>query len=111
MTFKLKLPYLYIMNPFTRLPKFLKNYYVLFGLFFVIWMLFVDSNDVVSQIRMTRKLNDLQAEKEYYLEKKTEVLKDREELSTNTELLEKFARENYMMKKKSEDLYMIVIED
>ncbi|NVK85679.1 MAG: septum formation initiator family protein [Cytophagia bacterium] len=99
------------MKPFAQLPKFLKNYYVLFGIFFVVWMLFVDSNDVVSQIRMTRKLNDLQAQKEYYLEKKVEVLKDREELSTNTELLEKFARENYMMKKKSEDLYMIVTED
>lgn len=99
------------MNPFARLPKLLKNYYVLFGLFFVVWMLFVDSNDVVSQIRMTNKLNDLKAQKEFYLEKKVEVLKDREELSTNTELLEKFARENYMMKKKSEDLYMIVTED
>ena len=74
-------------------------------------MLFVDSHDVVSQIRMTRKLNDLQSQKEYYLEKKVEVLKDREELSTNQELLEKFARENYMMKKKSEDLYVIVTED
>lgn len=99
------------MNPFTRLPKFLKNYYTLFGLFFIVWMLFVDSNDVISQIKLTSKLNSLRAEKEYYLEKKVEVLKDREELSTNQELLEKFARENYMMKKKSEDLYVIVTED
>ncbi|WP_420387875.1 FtsB family cell division protein [Roseivirga sp.] len=99
------------MNPFTRLPKFVKNYYFLFGMFFLIWMLFVDSNDIASQIKMAGKLNDLKAQKEYYKAKKVEVLKDREELSTNTELLEKFARENYMMKKKSEDLYVIVTED
>lgn len=99
------------MNPFTRLPKFLKNYYVLFGLFFVIWMFFVDSNDVVSQFKMAKKLSDLEDQKEFYLEKKVEVLKDREELSTDKELLEKFAREKYMMKKQSEDLYVIVSED
>lgn len=99
------------MNPFTRLPKFLKNYYVLFGLFFVIWMFFVDSNDVVSQIRITQKVNDLKSQVDFYHEKKVEVLKDREELTTDKELLEKFAREKYMMKKQSEDLYVIVSED
>ncbi|MEC7752717.1 MULTISPECIES: septum formation initiator family protein [Roseivirga] len=99
------------MNPFTRIPKFLKNYYVLFGLFFVFWMIFIDSNDVLSQFRMASRLNELKAEKEYYLQKKQEVLKDREELSTNKELLEKFAREKYMMRKQSEDLYVIVTED
>ncbi|GHE66212.1 FtsB family cell division protein [Roseivirga thermotolerans] len=99
------------MNPFTRIPKVLKNYYVLFGLFFVFWMIFIDSNDVLSQFRMASRLNELKAEKEYYLQKKQEVLKDREELSTNKELLEKFAREKYMMRKQSEDLYVIVTED
>ncbi|HEY9117200.1 MAG TPA: septum formation initiator family protein [Roseivirga sp.] len=99
------------MNPFTRLPKYLKNYYVLFGLFFVIWMFFVDSNDVVSQVKMAQKLNELESQKEFYLQKKLEVLKDREELNTDKELLEKFAREKYMMKKQSEDLYVIVSED
>jgi len=99
------------MNPFTRIPKFMKSFYVLFGSFFLIWMVFVDSNDIGSQIKLTQKLNGLKSQKEYYKAKKVEVLKDREELNTNKELLEKFARENYLMKKKSEDLYVIVSED
>jgi len=99
------------MNPFTKIPKIFKNYYFLFGMFFIVWMLLVDSNDVISQVRMTQKLNGLKAQQEYYIEKKIEVLKDKEELSTNKKLLEKFAREKYLMKKPSEDLYVVVSED
>ncbi|HOO11266.1 MAG TPA: septum formation initiator family protein, partial [Cyclobacteriaceae bacterium] len=36
-----------------------------------------------------------------------EVKKDRKELMTNKELLEKFAREKYLMKKETEDLFII----
>ncbi len=96
------------MKPFTKLPRFVKNYYFLFGLFFVIWMSFVDTNDFLTQMRLTQKLNNLKNQKEYYKEKKVEVIKNREELTTNKELLEKFARENYLMKRPSEDLYVVV---
>lgn len=99
------------MNPFTKIPKFFKNYYFLLGTFFLVWMLFVDSNGFISQIQITKKLNGLKAQKSYYIEKKEQVLKDREELFTNKALLEKFARENYLMKKPSEDLYVVVTED
>lgn len=99
------------MKAFTKVPRFAKSFYFLFGTFFVIWMLFVDSNDIVSQIRLRAKLNNLENQKEFYIEKKVEVLKNKEELTTNQELLEKFAREKYLMKKPSEDLFVIVTED
>ena len=99
------------MKPFTRIPKPLKNFYVLFGTFFLVWMLFIDSNDLLSQYRLTSKLNSLKAQKEYYKEKKEEVNVAREELTTNKELLEKFARENYLMKKPTEDIYVVVKND
>lgn len=94
-----------------RIPKPLKNFYILLGTFFLVWMLFIDSNDFVSQYRLTRELNSLKSQKEYYKDKKVEVIKNREELSTNQRLLEKFARENYLMKKPSEDIYVIVEND
>jgi cell division protein FtsB len=74
-------------------------------------MLFVDSNDIVTQVRLHNKLNALENEKEFYQEKKVEVVKNREELTTNQELLEKFAREKYLMKRKSEELFVIVTEN
>jgi len=93
-----------------KLPYYIKNFYFLVGIFFAIWMLFIDSNDVFSQFTLRSKLSTLEQEKAYYLEKIEEVKKDREELLSNQELLEKFAREKYLMKKKNEDLY-IVVED
>ena len=74
-------------------------------------MLFVDTNDFYSQFKKRRKLAELERQKEYYIEKIQEVKKDREELLSDRELLEKFAREKYLMRKKSEELYVIVEED
>jgi len=74
-------------------------------------MLLFDSNDLVSQIKLNQKLSTLESQKDYYLEKIEEVKKDREELLSDVALLEKFAREKYLMKKDSEDLYIIVEED
>ena len=98
------------MKAFDNIPKHFKNFYVLFGIFFLFWMLLIDSNDLISQWKLSRKLKGLESEKVFYTNKKQEVLKDRKELLTDKELLEKFARENYLMKKPSEDLY-IVVED
>ena len=99
------------MKAFTRIPRPLKNFYVLFGAFFLFWMLFIDSNDLLSQYQLTKKLNTLRSEKAYYEDKKVEVAKNHDELNTNEELLEKFARENYLMKKPAEDIYVVVPED
>lgn len=74
-------------------------------------MSFVDSNGFTAQYRLTSKLNTLSSQKEYYLERKEQVLKDRDELKSNDALLEKYAREHYLMKKPSEDLYVVVTED
>ena len=93
-----------------KLPRFTRNFYLLFGVFFLVWMLFIDSNDFYTQYKLRKKLSDLENEKEYYLEKIKEVQKDREELLSNQHLLEKFAREKYLMKKDSEDLFIIVEE-
>ncbi|WP_373520166.1 septum formation initiator family protein [Aquiflexum sp.] len=90
--------------------KYTKNFYFVFTLFFVIWMVFIDSNDILTQYKLKSKLKELEKQKEFYLERKDKIQADREELMSNNELLEKFARERYLMKRKTEDLY-VVIED
>lgn len=90
--------------------KYTKNFYFIFTVLFVVWMVFIDTNDIVSHIKLRAKLRDLERQKEFYLERKEKVQADREELMSNYELLEKFARERYLMKRKSEDLYVIVEE-
>ncbi|HNV28797.1 MAG TPA: septum formation initiator family protein [Cyclobacteriaceae bacterium] len=90
-----------------KLPPALRNFYIVTGLCFFIWMLFLDSNDLISRIKMSNKIRSLENEKEFYLEKIAEVEEDRKELMTNKELLEKFAREKYLMKKETEDIFII----
>jgi cell division protein FtsB len=74
-------------------------------------MTFLDSNDLISRFSLSSKLNTLEDEKIYYQEKIAEVEKDRKELMTNRELLEKFAREKYLMRKETEDVFIIQEED
>ena len=91
-----------------RIPKIFKNFYFVTGFIFLVWMLFLDNNDLISQLRLSSKYNDLLEEKEYYQEKIKEVELDREGLMSDEELLEKFARERYLMKHAEEDLFVIV---
>ncbi|MBN8578096.1 MAG: septum formation initiator family protein [Cytophagales bacterium] len=92
---------------FKKLPPAFKNFYFVTGFLFLVWMLFLDSNDLISRFKMTAKVNSLKNEREFYLEKISEVEKDRAELLTNNELLEKFAREKYLMKKEKEDIFIV----
>lgn len=94
-----------------KLPPIFRNFYWVTGLSFLVWMIFLDSNDLISRFKLSSKLRSLDKEKEYYQAKITEVEKDRKELMTNRELLEKFAREKYLMKKEKEDIFIIQEED
>ncbi len=90
-----------------QIPKSLRNFYVIVGVCFFVWMLFIDSNDLISRVRMTSKMKSLEGEKAYYIEKINEVEHDRDELLSNKELLEKFAREKYLMKRETEDIFIL----
>ncbi len=91
-----------------QLPKFIKSFYFVATISFIVWMIFFDSNDFVTQYQMSKKLNDLEEDKEYYVQKITEVQKDRTELLSNPELLEKYAREKYYMKRPGEEVFILV---
>lgn len=88
--------------------KYSKNFYFIGLALFLAWMIFIDSNSVINQVKLSSKLNTLEDQKEFYLERKVKITEEREELMSNPELLEKFAREKYLMKKPTEDLYVIV---
>lgn len=93
-----------------RLPPIFRNVYAVGILLFIVWMVALDQNDFISRFRLSAKLRSLEREKEYYQEKIKEVQKDRDDLFGDRESLEKFAREKYLMKKETEDIYLIVEE-
>ncbi len=84
------------------------NKYFLTTLAFVVWMVFFDSNNILTRGKLQKKHEELQDEKKYYLD---EIRKDSSllrELMTDTTQLEKFAREHYFMKKDGEDLFLLI---
>lgn len=90
--------------------KLLTNIYALIGLFFVIWMVFLDTNSLLIYLNLERKLSELERQK-------ASLAKDIEEdkrilLQLNDSIeVERYARERYLMKKKNEDVYLIEFSD
>ncbi len=73
-------------------------------------MLFFDSNDILTQRSLSSKISELEESKAYYEEKIVEVKNDQKALDTDKELLERIAREKYLMKKENEDVFIVVEE-
>lgn len=96
---------------YIQLPWYFKNIYSAILLFFFIWMIFFDANNIFYQFKLSQKLYELEEEKSYYNNEINEVNKLKEELFSTDERKEKFAREKYYMKKDNEDVYIIVEEE
>ena len=91
-----------------NLPWYVKNIYSVLLLVFVVWMIFLDRNSLVSQMSINQQLNQLEDQKEYFVEELESVNEVKKELFSTDENKEKFAREHYMMKKENEDIFIIV---
>jgi len=94
----------------SKIPPFLKNKYLLTGLAFIVWLAFFDRNNLVSQFRTHKVLDDLKTEKNFYIDQAKIDSVALHDLTTDTASMERYAREKYMMKKDSEDIYIIVRE-
>lgn len=93
-----------------RIPSFFKSFYFVVLLGLLAWLTFFDSNDLLSQYRLTAKKAELEQTKAFYKARIEEVKKDKVALE-DPEQLEKIAREKYFMKKEKEDIYVLVPEE
>jgi cell division protein FtsB len=73
-------------------------------------MLFFDSNSLLIHNELNREIETLEDEKDYY---RKEIKKDNKIINElkKEEGLEKFAREEYYMKRENEDIYIIEYQD
>ena len=95
---------------FASILRLIKNKYFITTLAFLVWVSVFDKNNLVSQYSLTKSLLELKLQKEYYIKEIKADRKTANELKTNINNLEKFAREKYLMKKDGEDLYLIIPE-
>ncbi|MCE5205869.1 MAG: septum formation initiator family protein [Porphyromonadaceae bacterium] len=73
----------------------------------VLMLFFFSDSSVTKRIRYETRIRNLESQIEFY-RNQTKIDKEKlNELQSNKEDLEKFARENYLMKKEGEDVFII----
>ncbi len=89
------------------IPKPIRNKYVVTLLIFILWIIFIDNYNIISQYKTYKQIKDLKETKKFY---KKEIKKDSTQLynlRNNISEQEKFAREKFLMKKKNEEIFII----
>jgi cell division protein FtsB len=100
-----------ILNRDSIIMRGLRNKYLIAVLIFLVWLLIFDNNSLIDRVKYINTLHQMEAEKQYYLERIEEDSRRLKELKTDRDNLEKFAREQYFMKKENEDIFVIVEEE
>ncbi len=77
-------------------------------LIFLIWVTFIDKNNLISQYQDRQVLYELDNEKRYYQNEIQTTQEKLNELKTDNSSIEKFAREKYLMKKENEEIWLVV---
>ena len=77
----------------------------------VVWLTFIDNNDLRGLIRLRKKKSEQKKELQYYKEQIKIVNEEYSEVLGTSSQLEKFAREKYFMQRPNEDVYVIVDEN
>lgn len=96
---------------FKEVLKKLNNKYIIVTLIFAVIIIFIDQYNVFNQAKTHKKLRKAKDQVEYYeneIQKKQEVL---DNLHKDSALMEKIARERYMMKRDNEVIYIIKSDD
>jgi hypothetical protein len=99
-----------VMKPLIS-KKFFKtvaNKYLIAFVVFCVWMIFIDDNNIFFLRKNVNKLKEYRVEKAYFLEKIRKDSIHLQEMKANAKNLEKFAREEFLMKKKNEDIFLII---
>ena len=89
-----------------KIFNFIKSTTGLIIIFFIIWMIYFDSNSLLKHKRLNKDMDELNERKSYYIK---EINKDKRELKMiqSDSGLEKYAREKLFMKKDNEEIFLI----
>lgn len=92
-----------------RLPAPLRNKYVLVGVVFLVWMLFFDRNNILSQMRLQQTKHGLEHKMDYNAKEAKQAESQQNAIFSSDPAVEQFAREKHYMKRANEEV--IVVEE
>lgn len=90
-----------------KIVRIFKNKFVIATVFFLVWMLFFDHNNLFLHVQYKTELNELKQSKQYYQDQIEKTKKDIELIKSNPLWMEKVAREQYLMKRDGEDVFLV----
>ena len=96
---------------FKEVLRKLHNRYIYATLVFLVVILFIDQFNLFEQIRLHKSLKDQKQQIEYY---ENEIAKNKQyldDLQNDTATMEKVAREQYLMKRDNEIIYLIETQE
>ncbi|WP_262327451.1 FtsB family cell division protein [Carboxylicivirga litoralis] len=95
----------------TSFKKYIKplisNKFFLATLAFIVWITVFDQNSLIDRYRLAKRISQLEKQKQHYIDEIEQNNRKMEELQSNLDNLEKFAREEYLMKKKDEVIFVV----
>ena len=80
--------------------------YIIVGVFFLIWMIFLDTHSLLVHLELSKEIEKLNERKKFFeseIKNENKLILDLNDIDS----LEKFARENYLHKKKDETILII----
>lgn len=89
----------------------LHNRYIYAITVFLVVFLFIDQFNLFEQIRLKRTLKNQEEQIEFYQKEISDSKQLLENLQNDTTTMEKVARENYMMKRDNEVIYLIETQE
>ena len=80
--------------------------YAIISIFFLVWMVFLDTHSLLVHMELTKEIENLNGRKKFL---ESEIEKDNKLILdlNNIDSLEKFAREKYRHKKKNETILIV----
>ncbi len=93
-----------------NINKWVLNRYIITIVLFIVWLVFFDENNLVSQLQARGELNKLRAEKKYFSDKINDYTFQLNALDTDPGFVEKYAREHYYFSKENEDIFVVELD-
>jgi len=91
----------------TGLFRVIRNKYFIVAAIFIIWITFFDANNLINLFKVARHIGEQKTQKEYYEELIKSTDEKLNELSSNRDSLEKYAREQYLFKESDEEVFIV----
>lgn len=99
------------MSTFKIILRKLNNRYVYATILFLLVILVIDQFNLFEQRRLKKSLNDQKQQIEYYEKEISESKEYLNALQNDTATMEKVAREQYLMKRDNEVIYLIETQE